>query len=46
MTGWSAYGMLAFHLYQLESAQSHSRGLQAAYKKCTFKCGVSHDLHT
>jgi len=32
MTGWPAYGMLAFHLYRWNQL-SHSRGLQAAYKK-------------
>jgi len=32
MTGWPAYGMLAFQLYRWNQL-SHSRGLYSAYKK-------------
>jgi len=37
---------VGFPSVALELTQSHSPGLQAAYKKCTFQCDITPDLHT
>jgi len=45
MTGWRAYGMLAFHPYR-RNQLSHSPGQQAPYKEGLSNAPFRYDLHT